>query len=135
MTSRLKLDRRVLLIGCKKRFGNTKSHLSTGAAIVVLLIAGLVGTGTMWIKTSVAEADARVAESDAVTEARKARDAEAEAVEARIAQTHKSYSASLNQARAQRWSGRTGQHYAAAEALAQANETTAAPRVGKLRPE
>jgi serine/threonine protein kinase/WD40 repeat protein len=106
----------------QKVFRKHRVTFIAGAAIVVLLLAGLVGTGTMWLKARVAESNARAAESDAIAEAGKARDAEAEAVKARIAQTHKSFSASLNQARAQRWSRRTGQHFAAADALAQAAE-------------
>jgi WD40 repeat protein len=106
----------------QKAFRKHRITFIAGAAIAVLLLAGLAGTGTMWLKARVAESNARAAESDAVAEAGKARDAEAEAVKARIAQTHKSFSASLSQARAQRWSGRVGQHFAAADALAQANE-------------
>lgn len=104
----------------QKAFRKHKAAFIAGAVIVVLLLAGLVGTGTMWLKARVAETDSRAAESVAVAEAQKARAAEAEADESRNQQTHQAISASLNQARAQRWSGRTGQHFSAADALAQA---------------
>ncbi len=106
----------------QKVFRKHRVTFIAGTAIVVLLLAGLVGTGTMWLKARTAESNSRASESDAIAEAGNARDAESEAVKARIAQTHMSFSAFLNQARAQRWSRRTGQHFAAADALAQAAE-------------
>ena len=42
-----------------------KAAFASGTAILVLLIAGLIGTGTMWSRASVAEREAREAEEQA----------------------------------------------------------------------
>ncbi|MEM6472818.1 MAG: protein kinase [Planctomycetota bacterium] len=54
-----------------------------GASILTLLLLGLAGTGTMWLRASTAESEARRSGDLAIAEARRARRAESEALNAK----------------------------------------------------
>jgi WD40 repeat protein/serine/threonine protein kinase len=63
----------------QKTIRKHKGAFATGTAIVLLLVAGLVGTGSMWLRAEAETARARQAEKEKAEEAEKARLAEATA--------------------------------------------------------
>ncbi len=59
----------------QKTVSKHKGKFVAAASLLSLLIAGLVGTGTMWYRAASAEKSARAAETEATNEATKTRTA------------------------------------------------------------
>ena len=66
-----------------KAYRKHKAGFITALTIALLMVAGLVGTGTMWIRAESAASDASLAKRNALVEAQNAREAQADAVAAK----------------------------------------------------